>query len=144
MAQRHLAEPDLDGVGDLRRRGAIFRKETRPEERAAGIIKHIKSRTPLRPLGIVDLAKVKHLPLMHSSLGANAFDNAPIAMLLPVLQPFVASQIHALIFPQKNVPSTGKVCTTACFEKHPPENIGQNKFSAPKKGVFSHERGKTG
>jgi len=56
----------------------------------------------------------------------------------------MAFQIHGAIFAQENRPSTGKVCPTAHFEKRTPENIGQNKVFDPKKGVFSHEWGKTG
>jgi len=49
-----------------------------------------------------------------------------------------------MIFAREKCSSTGKVCPTARFEKRTPENIGQNEIFDPKKGVFSHERGKTG
>ena len=47
-------------------------------------------------LAIVDLAKIQHIALYHFAPGTPlALDDIPITMLFAVLEPSVASQIHA-------------------------------------------------
>ena len=46
-------------------------------------------------LAVVDLAEIKHLPLHHLAAGAAlALDNAPVAVLLAVLEASIRAQIH--------------------------------------------------
>ena len=88
------------------------------------LVEHVQRRTPLRLLAVVEFAQIKELPLMNAPARADTFHDAPVAVLLAVLQSLVASQVHAPIFPQKTEPSTGKVCTTAYFGTRPLENKG--------------------
>ncbi|MBN2686419.1 MAG: hypothetical protein JXR40_14150, partial [Pontiellaceae bacterium] len=82
------------------------------------------SRTPLSLLAVVEFTQIEKLSLHHPSPGAYAFDNAPVPVLLPVFDSFMAFQVHATILPQKNRSSTGKVCPTARFQEQTPENKG--------------------
>jgi hypothetical protein len=70
---------------------------------------------------------------MNPAFYADTFNNTPVSMFLPVFEPLVMPQVHGSIFPQKNAPSTGKVCTTARFETCTPENKKRNEGHPPRK-----------
>jgi len=53
-------------------------------------------------------------------------------------------QIHAVIFTQKNEPSTGRVCPTARFEKRTLENKGGNEGHPLEKRRFCPRIAKDG
>jgi hypothetical protein len=51
---------------------------------------------PSLALAVVDLAEIQHLPLHHLAAGAApALNDIPIKVLLAVLEPSIALQIHA-------------------------------------------------
>ena len=97
----------LNRIGDVRRRRTVFWKQTYRLHRMSGRIHRIDGRTPLCPLGIVDLSQVQNRALDHPTTGANAFNDAPIAVLFSVLESRMTFQIHASIFACPKPPSTG-------------------------------------
>src|SRR2546428_842423 len=69
---------------------------SRPAQNRRRVIERLDDRAPSRPLAVVDLAKIEHLPLHHPAAGATlALDNVPIEMLFAVFAPPVRLQVHA-------------------------------------------------
>ena len=81
------------GVGGNRLIGG---KQSQLRVLLASFIKGFDQIAPGLALAVVDLAEIQHLPLHHLATStAFALNNIPIAVLLAVLQPSVASQVHA-------------------------------------------------
>jgi len=116
MAQGHFAEAYLDGIRDLGRRRAVLREQTHLPNRIVRFIEHIECRTLLCLLGVVEFAQIEKLTFHYAAPGTHALHNTPVTVLLAVFDSPMTFQIHAVIFTQKNGPSTGRVCPTARFE----------------------------
>jgi hypothetical protein len=78
------------------RHRSLGRKQGQLRWPLAPFIERFDDLAPRLALAVIDLAQIQHLPLHDLATStALALDNIPIAMLLPVLQSSVASQIHA-------------------------------------------------
>jgi len=94
--QLHLFEPHLHPepsgeVGSL----PIGRKQCQSHGPFAILIENFDRSTPAFALGVIDLAKVKDLPLHKLSTPATTIlDDVPITMLFAVFDPRVALQKH--------------------------------------------------
>jgi len=61
-----------------------------------GLVQDLDGLAPSRLLRIVDLAEVEHLALHHTPIGnAPILDDAPVTMLLAVLEAIFRTQEHA-------------------------------------------------
>jgi len=122
--QRHRGESDLNRVADPGWRLAILGEYAHLPVRLVRLIEHIKGRTPLRSLAIIDLAEIEKVALDHPAARAHAFHNAPVAVLLAILKTLVTLQVHAPIFAGNNPASMGWVCPTSQISKRTHENKG--------------------
>src|SRR5271166_3466390 len=95
--QFHAIEPHLDAVSlGVIRNGPIGREQRQLCRLLRPFVKGFDNAAPRRALTVVDLAQVQNLPLHHFAPStALALNDVPIEMLLAVLDPSVASQIHA-------------------------------------------------
>src|SRR5208337_1232511 len=92
-------------------------------------------------LAVVDLAEIKHLPLHHLAAGAAlALDNAPVAVLLAVLEASIRAQIHGETNLRQTIPlKRYLVSTTGEFRNRiveptrfsPPPNPKIHRLPAP-------------
>src|ERR1700761_1489471 len=94
--QRHPIEPDLNALAHgMRRHLAIGGKQGQLRRPLGRLVERLDGPAPQRPLAIVDLPQVEHLPLHHLAAGtAPALDNVPIEMILAVFVPSVPLQVH--------------------------------------------------
>ena len=92
----HGPEPDLHAVV----LGVFGQRPIGGEQGQLGrlsrlLVESFDHPAPRLLLAVVDLAKIKHLALHHLAAGAAlALDNAPVAVLLAVLETAIRSQIH--------------------------------------------------
>jgi len=83
-------------AGGVRRHLAIGREQGQLGRALRRLIERLDDPAPSRPLAVVDLAQIEHLPLHHPAAGATlALDNVPIEMLFAVFAPPVRLQVHA-------------------------------------------------
>ena len=99
--------------------GPIGRKQGQLPGLSGLLIKGFDHSAPSFMLAVIDLAKIKNLPLHHLAAGAAlALDNAPITVLLAVLEASVRAQIHdESSLHQCNSLKRYLVSTTADFQK---------------------------
>ena len=95
--QLHLIEAHLYAIRSGMVRHRPFRgKQGQLRRLLRSFIEGFDNLTPCFMLAIVDLAKIQHIALYHFAPGTPlALDDIPITMLFAVLEPSVASQIHA-------------------------------------------------
>ena len=94
-AQPHLAQPDRNHVAIENRRHAVL-GEKRDLGRSPAFVESLDRAAPGRPLAVVDLAEIEHLPLNHASaLDAPVLDHRPGPMILAVLVANLVAQKHA-------------------------------------------------
>jgi len=80
------------------------------------LIKDLDRLAPGRSLAVVDLSKIKHLPLNHAAvMNAPVFDNRPRAMFLSVLAANLGAQKHDADSRLANSSARDLVGTTSGF-----------------------------
>lgn len=95
--QLHGIEPNRNPI-TLRmvRNGVIGGKHRQLGRPLRPLIESLDHAAPRLALAVVDLAEIQYLPLHHLAAGAAlALDNVPIDVLLAILEPSIALQIHA-------------------------------------------------
>ena len=94
--QRHGRQPDLHAIA----LGVFGRRPIGGEQGQLGgllrpLVKGLDHPAPGFLLAVVDFAEIEHLALHHLAAGAApALDNAPVAVLLAVLEASIRAQIH--------------------------------------------------
>jgi len=102
----HRAQPNLHTMTTrVVRHTAIGGKQCQLRGPPGFLVEGIDHPAPRLALAIVDLAEIQHRPLHHLAAGAAlALDDAPIAMLLAVLQPSSGAQEHDGRQPRRHTP----------------------------------------
>ena len=98
--QSHRIEPHLHPktLGMIRHR-PLGRKQRKLPMPSARFVKNFDRPAPCRVLAIVDLAQIQDRTLHHTTAPtALAFDEAPVTVLLAVLQSSCESQVHGRRF----------------------------------------------
>src|SRR5260370_27910786 len=95
--QRDAIEPPLNAMrGDMRRHRAIGGKQGHLGRPLCRLVERLDDPAPRRPLAIVDLPQIEHLPLHHLAPGAAlTLYNVPVDMLFAVFASPVPLQVHA-------------------------------------------------
>src|SRR5271166_3458153 len=140
--QLHGPEPDLHAIA----LGVIGQRSIGGEQgQLSGLLRPLVEGldhpAPGFLLAVVDLAEIKHLPLHHLAAGAAlALDNAPVAVLLAVLEASIRAQIHGETNLRQTIPRKRYlVSTTGEFRNRiveptrfsPPPNPKIHRLPAP-------------
>ena len=87
LAQFQGVEPDVHGLATQRRRLPVGGEQGKLCRATPAIGEHLDGLAPHRPLAVVNLAQIQHVPLHHTARGgAPVFHNAPVAVLFAVLE----------------------------------------------------------
>ena len=93
--QPQAAEPDMHHIAVQRRCRTILRKQRDLSGLLAALVKRFDRLAPRGSLGVVDLAKIQHMPLHRPTAGHPAvLHDAPVAVLLAVLPANLVAQKH--------------------------------------------------
>src|ERR1017187_6810061 len=93
--QPHGAQPDRHHIAIEDRRKTILGKQRDLFGLPSAFIEDLDRLAPRHSLAVVDLSKIKYLPLNHAAIiNAPVFDNRPCAMFLAVLAANLGAQKH--------------------------------------------------
>jgi len=93
--QTELGQTHLHGLGDMRGHFSFQREEGQLGERLAITVEDLDGFDPGRFLAVVDLAQIQDRSLNPLVMrAANFLDDAPVAVILPVLEPVMRVQIR--------------------------------------------------
>src|SRR3954452_848170 len=94
-AQAQTGEADMHDLAVQHRYRAIFREQRHLSELVAAFLERLDRPAPGRPMRVVDLAQIEHVPLHRTPASDPAvLDDAPGAVLLAVLATRFVAQKH--------------------------------------------------
>ena len=83
-------------------------------------LQHLDRPAPGRPLAVVDLAEIEHLPLHHTPVAVAAvLDHAPVTVLLAVLETSLGAHEHGSIACSNGPPNQGARSALQPFYRRP-------------------------
>src|SRR6202012_5257740 len=101
-------EPDLHHIASQWRRRTILGEQRDLPAGLPALVGRLDRPAPCGALAVVDLAQIKHVPLLRPPAWDSAvFDDAPIAVLLAILAAKLVAQKHGASLPKRPAVSQG-------------------------------------
>ena len=143
--QPHGAQPDRHHIAIESRRKTIRWKQCDLFGLPGAFIEDLDRLAPRRSLAVVDLSKIKHLPLNHAAImNAPVFDNRPCPMVLAVLAANLGAQKHDADSRFDHGPARHLVGTTGVCADLDPSNPMTCRDQTPRKSQISRSVGEVG